>query len=626
MIVGASKRMVQSAVKYYVDTTGCDYYEFIFDLGVTLTDTSEYHIWLAHNIMALLEEKGITQEELIQNKDILRSSSSSKGEDEGEFYTPEIWCKEGREYLKRIVGDLWGKAYIWDASCGTGNLLRSAGYPQDKVFLSTLLAEDVEMVKQTYPEATVFQCNFLNGIDYDENNRFFSDTLPEKLQEVLKNDEPIIFLMNPPYRQGSVSVSDIGEYMVSEGIGASARDICGHFFYRLIMLKRHYNLTNMTLGLYHPASFLTFKSFYGLMDEMVKEFKFEGGMVFTASDFAGCKCGVSWCVAYTTWHNRDVIKDPLRGTNADTNFLLDAKTSVNDEVKFLGKRLFGRSSEYIDTWAKDRTDAVTVYKPLLAQVEKFSGKSAVTLSNAIAWYSGSAENGRRGARPCMLSLPYIAGQPLTTENFWRVLAMCGVSNVADYDDPLMQGQYTKAPDVSIEGYEQWIIDCIPIMLFGLRSHSFAYRGVQIGREEINRSNQLFPLSVEQVKQIVTDEKILEDIEKNPCDNSFILGILKEFVPKFSKEARELYEFGVLRIAESLSGDLRKKDNYTCWTVAWDACLQQIKSMPLYWSDEISQKYYELVRNLRDKLKDGVFTFGFWEDINYSGGKEDEELQ
>lgn len=619
MLVGASKKLVQTVIKYYVETTGNEYFTFLSNLDKPCNDICEYDIWLAHKLMGVISKNNISKEELVQNKDILRSSSSKKGVDEGEFYTPEIWCQEGRKYLKDLLGDQWGKVYIWDASCGTGNLLRTSGYPQDKIFLSTLLEEDVSMVKESYPEATVFQCDFLNGIDYDEENEFFSSRLPKKLQEILHNNEPIVFLMNPPYRQGKTSISDIGEYMVGEGMSNSARDICAHFFYRLIMLKRYYKLTNMTLGLFHPASFLTFKSFFDLIDEMLDEFKFTGGMCFTASDFAGCKCGVSWSVVFTTWMVRDTPHE--RGT--ETNILLDAKTAVDGEVKFLGKRLFGRINEYINKWAKDRSGSPVVYQPMVSHIETFSGKSQATLSNALGWYSGSADNGRHGTRPLLLSCPYSMGQPVTTENFWRVLAMLSVSNIADFDNPLLHSQYTKAPDTSMEGYEQWIIDSIPLALFGLRSFTFAFRGVKQGRDILNISNNLFPISKEIVQELCTDENILEDMRNNGGDNSFILGVLKEFAPKFSKEAKDLYEFGITSIAESLAGTFRRDANYPRNTISWDACFQQVRSIETYWSDEKDKEYFELVRLLREKLQYGVFTYGFWEDVNYVGGNEDE---
>lgn len=614
ILKGKKKKVLTEIVRYYVESTGNAYEDFISTLqagkDVVIKD---YATWLALKGFEILEDNGVTVDDCIENKDVIHASvKADKSRQEGEFYTPEIWCKEGRDYLKEILGDLWGKAYVWDASTGSGNLMRTSNYPQDKLFLSTLLDEDVPIVQSAYPDATVFQCDFLNDIDLDENNLFFSDKLPKKLVEVLKNNEPLIFYMNPPYKVMEATKTDVGTYMKDRGMGKCALDIFHQFMYRMVMLKRFYNHTNMHAGIFGPVTMYHSEMVEPLYNDFRSEFDFTGGMCFTASDFSNTSESVDWIVSYTCWSSHD------RGIMNPKPMKLEAKaidrSNGEEVIKTIGSRTIQNVEDNIHYWVKADDIFTYEYMPEVTSLTGITGKLAKYPTNALACIMSSNYVIRATRRACVTSLPNTDNVPVTEDNFWRAVASYGARRCyATNQNPFNNCQYLSSPDTTKEGYEQWLIDCLTIFLFDYSALLGSYRGLELDGEVFNINNKLFPLSVEEVMSITTDEAILEDAREFECDNSFILNILEDVKGKFSPKAKALYDFGIGMIKESLRGTYRKDEGYVNWTQSWDSGLAQIRDIKALFTDEVESKYTELLNAVRTDLLYGVYKYGIMED-------------
>lgn len=614
ILKGKKKKVLKEIVRYYVESTGNAYEDFISTLqagkDVVIKD---YATWLALKGFEILEDNGITVDDCIENKDVIHASvKADKSRQEGEFYTPEIWCKEGRDYLKNILGDLWGKAYVYDASCGSGNLMRTSNYPQDKLFLSTLLDEDVPIVQSAYPDATVFQCDFLNDIDWDENNAFFSDKLPKKLVEVLKNNEPLIFYMNPPYKVMEATKTDVGTYMKDRGMGKCALDIFHQFMYRLVMLKRFYNHTNMHAGIFGPVTMYHSEMVEPLYNDFRSEFDFTGGMCFTAGDFSNTSESVDWIVSYTCWSSHE------RGVMNPTPMKLEAKaidrSSGEEVIKTIGSRTIQNVEDNIHYWVKAKDIYNYEYMPEVTSLTGLTGKLAKYPTNALACIMSSNYVIRATRRACVTSLPNTDNVPVTEDNFWKAVASYGARRCyATSQNPFNNCQYLSSPDTTKDGYEQWLIDCLTIFLFDYSALLGAYRGIEIDGEVFNINNKLFPLSIEEVMSLTTDEVVLEDARKFEYDNSFILNILDNVKDRFSPKAKALYDFGIGMIKESLRGTYRKDENYVSWTQSWDSGFAQVRELKTLFTDEVEAKYTELLNAVRTDLLYGVYKYGIMED-------------
>lgn len=614
---GQKKKVLKEVIRFYVETTGNEYDVFILDVQKTrgvLLDDLTYPQWLATKMYEKLSQHGISLADCIENKDVIRATiKEDESRQNGEFYTPEVWCHDGREYLKDMLGDLWGKAYIWDASCGTGNLLKTADYPQDKIFMSSLLAEDIEMVKQILPGVEAFQGNFVNDIDYDQYNMHFSEKLPPRLRQVLENNEPIVFYMNPPYKVMEANSSDVGAHMAANGMAKCALDIFHQFMYRMVMIKRTYKLTNVYMGIFGPVTMFHSKMIEPMYNEFKEEFKFVDGMCFDAGDFSNTSESVGWIVGYTAWRTKIAGEE-------DKSILLTAKTiDAEQNISIIGKRLITSIDENLHNWVEAQD--IERYDQSLPMVTTFSnlvGTMHKASHNAMGYMMSSNYVIRATRRACITTLPNPDNIPITPENFWRCVASFVARRCyASKTNPYNNCQYYSKPDTTIEGYNEWLTDALMIFLFDYSAHQASYRDVEQEGQIWNVNNHMFPISTDIVKQVVTDPTILADMEAQPATNDFILNILAQLQGKFSPEAQELYEFALQTILESLAGEKRKELGYPQWTKSWDAGLAQIKNAKGLLTPEHEERYSYLLSKLKHKLYDGIYKYGFMMDTAFA---------
>ena len=172
----------------------------------------------------------------------------------GEFFTPINFARKAVDYLSRVVGDNFFKNNfrIWDMCAGTGNLEFALPAEAWKFcYISTLNPDDANYCKKIYPDATVFQYDYLNDDVQNffgkEKNLFQGIKMPEKLFRDLQNpDLKWIIFINPPYATASnferkknredknnVSMTKIRDLMTAENLGAASRELYSQFLYRI---------------------------------------------------------------------------------------------------------------------------------------------------------------------------------------------------------------------------------------------------------------------------------------------------------------------------------------------------------------------------------------------------------
>lgn len=619
---GQKKTTLKKIVRYFVESTGKQYNDFILAIDRSkgqVENNLPYEDWLAKKLMELLTEYEITYKDILENKDTINAAiNADSSRNEGEFYTPEIWCYDGREYLKEMLGDLWGKAYVWDASAGSGNLMRTSGYPQDKLFLSTLLTEDVPLLQQTYPDATCFDLNFLNDVDLDEHNMHFSENLPPKLRQVLESNEPIVFYMNPPYKVIHSKNSDVGAYMSSKGMAKCALDLFHQFMYRLVMIKRTYNLTNVYLGIFGPITMFHSKMIEMLYEDFKTEYTFHSGMCFDAGDFANTSDSVGWIIGYTCWKSK-------QEGDQDKAIVLEAKTIGEDEKPVvIGSRLVTAVDVNLHNWVEPE-DVVRLDNdlPTLTTYCTFTGASNKVPLNALGYLMSSNFVLRATRRACSTTLPTNDAIPITVENFWRCVASIAARRTyVTKQNPYDNCQYYSAPNTSVEGYNQWIQDALIVFLYDYDAQHASYRDLEFKGQKLNHGNPFFPISKDIARQVITDPNILADLENDPTDNSFILSVLEQVVPNLSPEARELYEFILQTLLESLTGTKRADVGYKNWLLAWNAGFIQLRDTEGMLTQEQHDKFAYLLGKLKSTLYDGIYKYGFMMDTAFAVEDED----
>ena len=612
---GNKKKILKDVVSYYVSTTGETYDTFVRTLlnyQCGQLDTSVYSNWLVSESLEILNKNGITIQDCIENKDTLQTVvANDKSREEGEFYTPELWCQEGRKLLKEVVGDKWGSINIWDASAGTGNLMRTENYPADKLFLSSLLDEDVEIMKQQFPGVTVFQSDFVMDLDYDDNNLNFTNKLPERLQQALKNNEPICFYMNPPYRAGVSLDTDVGAFMMANSMGKCSADLLYQFIYRIIMLKRFYNLTDVYIGFFGGPTLYHSSVTTPLYDELRKEFKFMGGMAFPSSDFSNTSETVLWSVVYTMWHSKP--EDEVD----DARITLTCKTIQDNKVIDVGTRTYERVPEELKlkSWVQARD--VERYKMFPCYTSQNPANVLMKMGTNAIGQTMIDNFAIRGTRHCcIINTTTPSGIDITEENFDRVVAafairLCYKRILNAYDN----SQYIRTPDTSIEGYDAWLANCLVLFLFDWSNYARSRRNVDMCGDVWSFNNPFFHLSMDTIKSLTTDPVILKDIEENPYDNSFILKKIEEAKPYWTETAWKLYNSCDKYVRSCYQNNVMATINYASDTNVWDASFTHLRRAGGIWSDELEEEYTTNLNNLKTELQSGIYKYGFLEHYN-----------
>ena len=303
-------KVAKVAVGYYTSVTGNPWSDFFSKLDEAMSlplETQTGEMWLIHALMNTVIKSGLSVHEFKTNKDAIKAAFDEEGRKKaGEFFTPIIWAEEAHKYLDKYIPN-WRTEYnVWEMSCGSGNLIRTAHITPEHLYASTLQQDDIDLIDST-PElagCNAFQCDFLADLDFDSNNTDFLDKLPARLKEIIMNDEPLLIFANPPYKTGSAKATDIGNYMIDIGLGKAAYDIFYQFCYRVMHFVEMFELKNCYYGFFGPLTFFTGAGANVLLREYEHCFEFIDGMCISAQEFSDTSESILWGIGFTLWKSR----------------------------------------------------------------------------------------------------------------------------------------------------------------------------------------------------------------------------------------------------------------------------------------------------------------------------------
>ncbi|MCE2965606.1 MAG: hypothetical protein LW855_07425, partial [Alphaproteobacteria bacterium] len=165
----------------------------------------------------------------------------------GAYYTPLRVVHKAYDKLSETLGKNWQRDYIvWDMCCGVGNLEVKHSNPRN-IFMSTLDAADVEIMRatKTCVAATRFQYDYLNDDITDDGKIDYSLTnkVPPALRAAIAEGKKILVLINPPYAEAAnslgsegktdVAATKIGTLMKTQDYGYGARELFVQFLARI---------------------------------------------------------------------------------------------------------------------------------------------------------------------------------------------------------------------------------------------------------------------------------------------------------------------------------------------------------------------------------------------------------
>ena len=459
--------------------------------------------------------------------------SKQERELEGSFYTPLFWGRKAHELLNDIPN--LEDYVVWDASCGTGNLLIE--FPKCKhVYLSTLHEEDVRLTKERFDkerpdlETTVFQLDFLGFTDSPLIQNF-SRQLPESLQKVLQNNEKLIILMNPPYSTRGVS-TPVAKRLSSLKLKGYAADLYSQFMWQVKNLVQVHHLIHAELIWMVPVSFLLNHRTFEVRKDYATDFEFHSGFMSPLADFQGSSDVGANYLCTTRWStnqkgSKDLVDLPVYGVGGEYSFtqklyLKTRRQKIEDWVKGIHTRNF-IILQKIDSKGKILSEELTSKQHSELGVFQFSSLSYLSLfTNLITTceINGLESRSVRSIEPSYFPmLSYIFAI-----KFWRDVPV---------EIATSQTKIPKFDEVWNKIYPNFaLLFFINRELYGLSLRDVGF---------MNKENYVNPFF------FVSKEKVKQAIEEN-TDNESKVALLKDYELWVSKGACPQFYREVIEIA------------------------------------------------------------------------------
>lgn len=537
----------------------------------------------------------------------------------GEFYTPSAWVNEAHNMISNKFGDDWKDKYIvWDCACGTGNLTRD--YEFKNLYCSTLNVSDFDISKGYNTNGIKFQYDFLNddtNLSKDSTNNDIK--IPSELLKSLKEDKPLLFLINPPYATASNGKSKtsnskdgagdtyINKVMKNNKVGASSQQLYAQFLYRIMLIKREFNLSNVNIALFSPSLYLSGPSYKGFRKEFLKEFKFENGMLFNASHFSDVKA--SWGINFAIWSS---------GESSDKeNFIHDIKDICDKGVIKVIKRknIYNLdNSDSCSNWIKNPKGNEEKKSITLKSALNLGTKSSMVDVNNLGFLINDSNNVYANTQGVYLISSKITRHIKTTtilpSNFTDCMSLFTARKVIKSNWINQKDEYL-VPNKKHPLYKEFELDSIIYSIFNTSSNQASLRNVLFDNEYFNITNNLFFMSKNDVEKLANhynNEEILNDIKKFGNDR-FLYNYIKD--KKLSKESQEVLDKAIELVEKSFEyRDLVNKQNSQYNLNTWDAGWYQIKLILKEYLKKELEEFNKIYSSLENKLENLVYELGF----------------
>ena len=570
--------MVKEVLSYYVDTTGVSEDMFILSVQKSRNKNPQdlnYKEWLALESFDLLKSQGITLADCLEFKTISKQLKKTKNG----IYVSDLWKSE---IAKEIESEITNGTILVEVS----DFINSE---------FDFLSSDIDYVKL---ENKGKKINLLNTFDFDIENRFLLNSLPAKLRNAILENKDIFININP-YLEDDSDLNSLIEEMKMYGYNKKhLSSIVYKCLFRLIRLQDEYNLTHLKIGFYGPTSFFIDEKYKDFYSYFRKHFDFNRGICFDPKAI-GVKSKEEF-LGYTIWETKRFI----RGRSV---VLTEKVQHTEDTILRREKRLMRGKGVSLYEWCNRGTKKSSdedVEVPVLMNINTFSETKVKRNSSVLGYMLASQNMLRMLKKVGITNLPMGEYLEITEDNFWQCVASYAARTCLE-EKVGLDAIMLVSPDMSIDGYTNWLADALILMLFNSSSMVISYRN-----QGLRVDNRLFPLSKNDIRKFIIDETILKDLEERESINDFILEKLKEVEQDLSVEAMELYIFGKNKLKESLKGLERAKVGYRNNLSAWDASLYQVRGMRTIFTSKEEENYLYLLNKLKDKLYDGIYTYGF----------------
>lgn len=529
----------------------------------------------------------------------------SKTQDEknaGQFYTPTLFVDYVHKMISEQFGENWKDEYVvWDCACGTKNLTRD--YKFKDLYCSTLFDSELEMAKKYNTESTSFQFDFLNDPD---------DKLPTGLIDAFEKDKPLMFFINPPYGQstgrsgldkGTVVGSNVWKEMKKDKINGS--EFIKQFLYRICKIKENYHLTNAQVCCFTNPSWLLKPRSENFRKPWFKNFKFESGIMFCASEFADCSS--QWGITFNIWTS---------GEPTDKNNFVHTLVERNkdNEIVTIGEKTL---------YNFDGQDITSTHQYVL------NPNKQIPKQKQRVVYCKDTKHMKFGCDEFDLPVGYLgfnmccAGSDVQQNNICFITS----ANPSDYNNQLVpvtssnilesvfihtirdiittnwvnnKDQY----NLNVEIPDTFKYDCLVYSLF--QNYCMSYR-----LDSDRLENHFFWMSKDEMQQLANDNS------NNDCYNDvrtdtdrYVYKLIEEHYNELSDEAKSTLETGRELVRKSFKYRQMFHDEEPKYQINnWDAGWYQIKALLKTYLPDDLKEFRSVYKKFADKLRPQVYELG-----------------
>lgn len=546
----------------------------------------------------------------------------------GDFWTPTIWANRAVEMIAHDLGEDWRDKYVvWDPAAGTKNLTRD--YHFRKLFTSTLHQAEIDMSRQYNQEATSFQYDFLNDdIDVSPDSDPRDLKMPLELFEALKNDEPIIFYTNPPYGQATdqgfsskdkIAETKIGAEMRAQGFGLASSELYTQFIYRVQKLSRSFNLSNVFFFFFNKG-FLASPAFGKFTDQLLEQFRFNGGFMLNAGEFQGTSS--TWGIIFS---NFELKKQP---SPRQTEFEFSIESTGDNGVEVISRHTLRRvaAKSTIGYWLKE----------IKISGEEFNGGGYPRATGGFNISTGKTKAGKlregafgfmhNGGDSVQFSDKYTNlnttmnfvdhGISITRDNFERACVVFAARKSILPDASWINDKdIFRRPSEKFQASDKWsefVIDSVVFSLFHRSSYQTSLRQFEYNDEYYDVYNEWFFMSKAEILDLA-EKYDLRDIynDARSADERFVYRYLQG--RELSAEAAALLEAGRELVRATFARRFIAGEEHPEWHLqAWDAGYYQAYKITTMFKQEFADvmtRFDEARTKLETKIRTQVYRDG-----------------
>ena len=517
----------------------------------------------------------------------------------GEFYTPVDFAKKAFDYLIRTVGEWWkDKNFrLWDMAAGTGNLEFAIPPEAHKFcYVSTLIKDEADYCANIFPDATVFQFDFLN----DDANK-----LPENLRGDLDNPNiKWIIYINPPYATANnyerergkiskdgVSKTSIREQMLAENLGSSSQELTTQFLYRI---SKDFANRTAYLGMFSKLKYINAEADQNFRDKIFN-YKFERGFVFNSKVFQGCKA--QFPVGFLIWNLAEHISFDKQ------EILLDV---YNSGVEKYAEKIFkpARRDDFLNK-AVYRPRCTKKFPPMVSGRNfGFQNKNRDDLvaENFLASIVVKGNDFLNQNSVQILSAPYASGHDISiiAENFESAMILHMVMRLPRATWLNDRDQFMRP---TRELSREFICDAVIWSLFSPSNQTVSLKNVEYEGEIYQIANNFYPFELAEVKSW---ECTLPSMRLNifrAVEDRFAAIWIKKHRDELSTAAISVLDAARI-IYKKFYAELENLDVLRWKIESWDAGWYQIR---------MSLGATLNLKALSDKLEPQIYELGFLRD-------------